>query len=95
MVLVVDDILDEGVSLRKILPYLEGVLKTMYTDAHFATYVCWYKTCSKIKPNYFGLKIEPDENGVFPWIITSWESSAMRADARLRGTPLHDVLWEI
>lgn len=65
-VLLVDDLVDSGVTLQKTIPWL---------DRHYGFYieeirtaVLWYKDCSVIKPDYY-VEYLPDN----PWIHQPFE----------------------
>lgn len=65
-VLLVDDLVDSGVTLQKTIPWL---------DRHYGFYVeevrtavLWYKDCSIIKPDYY-VEYLPDN----PWIHQPFE----------------------
>jgi len=62
-VLVVDDVADTGDSISIIMDYLKE-----HSPIDIRTAVLHFKTCSTIKPDYWGEKIE-DWN----WVIYPWE----------------------
>ncbi|RAM50728.1 phosphoribosyltransferase [Mastigocladus laminosus UU774] len=65
-ILLVDDLVDSGVTLKETIPWLK-----MYSDApieEIRTAVIWYKACSVIKPDYY-VDYLPDN----PWIHQPFE----------------------
>jgi uncharacterized protein len=65
-VLLVDDLVDSGVSLKRSIPWLEHKYG-FYID-EIRTAVLWYKACSIIKPDYYVEFL--DDN---PWIHQPFE----------------------
>jgi len=63
-VLVVDDVADTGDSILIIMDYLKEK-----TPLEIRTAVLHYKTCSTLKPDYYGEKLEE-----WNWIIYPWAS---------------------
>jgi uncharacterized protein len=66
-VLVVDDLVDSGVTLKKTLPWLS--CKYGFYIEEVRTAVLWYKACSVIKPDYY---VDYLENN--PWIHQPFET---------------------
>ncbi|MEP0912497.1 phosphoribosyltransferase [Leptolyngbya sp. GB1-A1] len=65
-VLLVDDLVDSGTSLRKSLIWLDR--KYGFYVEEVKTAVLWYKSCSCIAPNYYVDHLEDD-----PWIHQPFE----------------------
>ncbi|MBF2029035.1 MAG: phosphoribosyltransferase [Oscillatoriales cyanobacterium C42_A2020_001] len=65
-VLLVDDLVDSGVTLKKALVWLDR--KYGYYVDEIRTAVLWYKDCSVIKPDYY-VDYLPDN----PWIHQPFE----------------------
>jgi uncharacterized protein len=66
-VLVVDDLVDSGVTLKKTLPWLDR--KYGFYIEEIRTAVLWYKACSVIKPDYY-VDYLPNN----PWIHQPFET---------------------
>jgi hypoxanthine phosphoribosyltransferase len=66
-VLVVDDLVDSGVTLKKTLPWLDR--KYGFYIEEMRTAVLWYKSCSVIQPDYYVEYLADD-----PWIHQPFES---------------------
>ncbi|MEH1780079.1 MAG: phosphoribosyltransferase [Nostoc sp.] len=65
-ILLVDDLVDSGVTLEQTIPWLK-----QYSDfpiEEIRTAVLWYKACSVLKPNYY-VDYLPDN----PWIHQPFE----------------------
>jgi uncharacterized protein len=65
-ILLVDDLVDSGVTLQKTLPWLDR--KYGFYIEEVRTAVLWYKACSVIQPNYY-VKHLPEN----PWIHQPFE----------------------
>jgi uncharacterized protein len=65
-ILLVDDLVDSGVTLKKTLPWLDR--KYGFYVEEVKTAVLWYKGCSVIKPDYY-VKFLPEN----PWIHQPFE----------------------
>jgi uncharacterized protein len=65
-VLLVDDLVDSGVTLQKTLPWLDR--KYGFYIEEVRTAVLWYKECSVIKPDYYVDYLEHN-----PWIHQPFE----------------------
>lgn len=65
-ILLVDDLVDSGVTLKKALVWLDR--KYGYYIEDIRTAVLWYKDCSVIKPDYYAEYL-PDN----PWIHQPFE----------------------
>lgn len=65
-VLLVDDLVDSGISLRESISWLESHYS--HEIAEIRTAVLWYKSCSAITPNYY-VDYLPDN----PWIHQPFE----------------------
>jgi hypothetical protein len=65
-ILLVDDLVDSGVTLQKTLPWLDR--KYGFYIEEVRTAVIWYKACSVIAPDYY-VKHLPDN----PWIHQPFE----------------------
>ncbi|MCY7278859.1 MAG: phosphoribosyltransferase [Phormidesmis sp. CAN_BIN44] len=65
-VLLVDDLVDSGVTLQKSIPWLEHHYGFYIEEVRTA--VLWYKACSVIKPDYY-VDYLPDN----PWIHQPFE----------------------
>lgn len=63
-ILLVDDLVDSGISLRETLKWL----KQRYEIEAIRTAVLWYKACSQIEPDYY-VDYLPDN----PWIHQPFE----------------------
>lgn len=66
-VLVVDDLVDSGITLKKTLPWLDR--KYGFYIEEVRTAVLWYKACSVIKPDYYVDYLVDN-----PWIHQPFES---------------------
>ena len=64
-VLLVDDLVDSGVSLEQSLMWLKQHYSTL---EDIRTAVLWYKACSSIKPNYYVTYLSDN-----PWIHQPFE----------------------
>ncbi len=65
-ILLVDDLVDSGVTLKETIPWLK-----MYSDTsieEIRTAVIWYKACSVIKPDYYVDYLSDN-----PWIHQPFE----------------------
>ncbi len=77
-ILLVDDLVDSGVTLQKTLPWLDR--KYGFYIEEVRTAVLWYKTCSVIQPDYY-VKYLPDN----PWIHQPFERyEHMRSNDELK-----------
>jgi uncharacterized protein len=65
-ILLVDDLVDSGVTLQKTLPWLDR--KYGFYISEVRTAVLWYKACSVIKPDYY-VDYLPEN----PWIHQPFE----------------------
>jgi uncharacterized protein len=65
-ILLVDDLVDSGVTLEQTVPWLKQYTKTHIEDIRTA--VIWYKACSVIKPDYY-----VDYLADNPWIHQPFE----------------------
>ncbi|MEP0916780.1 phosphoribosyltransferase [Leptolyngbya sp. DQ-M1] len=65
-VLLVDDLVDSGVTLQKAIPWLD--LHYGFYIEEVRTAVLWYKACSVIKPDYYVNYLEHN-----PWIHQPFE----------------------
>jgi uncharacterized protein len=65
-VLLVDDLVDSGVTLQQTIPWLEQ--NSNFPVVEIRTAVLWYKACSVIKPDYY-VDYLPDN----PWIHQPFE----------------------
>jgi uncharacterized protein len=65
-ILLVDDLVDSGVTLQKTLPWLDR--KYGFYIEEVRTAVLWYKACSVITPNYY-VQYLPEN----PWIHQPFE----------------------
>ncbi|MEA5579762.1 phosphoribosyltransferase [Nodularia harveyana UHCC-0300] len=65
-VLLVDDLVDSGVTLEQSIPWLQQ--NSNYAVKEIRTAVLWYKACSTIKPDYY-VDYLPDN----PWIHQPFE----------------------
>jgi hypothetical protein len=65
-ILLVDDLVDSGVTLKKTLPWLDR--KYGFYIEEVKTAVLWYKDCSVLKPDYY-VKFLPEN----PWIHQPFE----------------------
>jgi uncharacterized protein len=75
-VLVVDDLVDSGVTLKKTLPWLS--CKYGFYIEEVRTAVLWYKACSVIKPDYY---VDYLENN--PWIHQPFETYELITPSQL------------
>lgn len=75
-VLLVDDLVDSGVTLKKALHWLD--LKYGYYVEDICTAVLWYKDCSVIKPDYY-VDYLPNN----PWIHQPFEPYEQMTPAEL------------
>lgn len=65
-ILLVDDLVDSGITLQKTLPWLDR--KYGFYIEEVRTAVIWYKACSVIKPDYY---VDYLDNN--PWIHQPFE----------------------
>ncbi|TAE58855.1 MAG: phosphoribosyltransferase [Nostocales cyanobacterium] len=65
-ILLVDDLVDSGITLEKTIPWLKAQQEFSITEIRTA--VIWYKECSLIKPDYY-VDYLPDN----PWIHQPFE----------------------
>ena len=65
-ILLVDDLVDSGITLQKTLPWLDR--KYGFYIEEVRTAVIWYKACSVIKPDYY---VDYLDNS--PWIHQPFE----------------------
>jgi uncharacterized protein len=65
-ILLVDDLVDSGVTLQKTLPWLDR--KYGFYIEEVRTAVLWYKACSVIKPDYYVSYLAQN-----PWIHQPFE----------------------
>jgi uncharacterized protein len=77
-ILLVDDLVDSGVTLQKTLPWLDR--KYGFYIEEVRTAVLWYKACSVIKPDYY-VDYLPDN----PWIHQPFERYETMSPAELAG----------
>lgn len=75
-VLLVDDLVDSGITLKKTLTWLD--LKYGFYIEEIRTAVLWYKECSVIKPDYY-VDYLPDN----PWIHQPFEPYEQMTPAEL------------
>ncbi|MBD2448824.1 phosphoribosyltransferase [Nostoc sp. FACHB-152] len=65
-ILLVDDLVDSGITLQKTIPWLKENID--YSIEEIRSAVVWYKACSVIKPDYY-VDYLPDN----PWIHQPFE----------------------
>ena len=75
-ILLVDDLVDSGVTLQETIPWLKKNTKTNIEEIRSA--VIWYKACSVIAPDYYADYLP--EN---PWIHQPFESYEFTNPAEL------------
>jgi uncharacterized protein len=75
-VLVVDDLVDSGITLKKTLPWLDR--KYGFYIEEVRTAVLWYKACSVIKPDYYVDYLESN-----PWIHQPFETYELMTPSQL------------
>ncbi len=75
-VLVVDDLVDSGVTLKKTLPWLDR--KYGFYIEEIRTAVLWYKACSVIKPDYYVDYLKDN-----PWIHQPFETYELMTPSQL------------
>jgi uncharacterized protein len=75
-VLVVDDLVDSGVTLKKTLPWLDR--KYGFYIEEVRTAVLWYKACSVIKPDYYVDYLSDN-----PWIHQPFETYELMTPSQL------------
>jgi hypoxanthine phosphoribosyltransferase len=75
-ILLVDDLVDSGVSLQQTLQWLVGHYGTVPEQIRSA--VIWYKGCSIVKPDYY-VEYLPDN----PWIHQPFEPYELSTLAEL------------
>ncbi|NJL60748.1 MAG: phosphoribosyltransferase [Methylacidiphilales bacterium] len=75
-ILLVDDLVDSGVTLQETIPWLKEYSKTPVEDIRTA--VVWYKECSVITPDYY-----VDYLADNPWIHQPFEPYEMMNPADL------------
>ncbi len=79
-VLLVDDLVDSGITLQKTLPWLQHHYG-FYVE-EIRTAVLWYKSCSVIKPDYYVDYLSDD-----PWIHQPFERYERMSPADLVAPP--------
>ncbi|BAZ38898.1 putative phosphoribosyltransferase [Calothrix sp. NIES-4101] len=75
-ILLVDDLVDSGVTLKETIPWLQQYSQTPIEDIQTA--VIWYKACSVIAPDYY-----IDYLADNPWIHQPFEPYEMLSPADL------------
>ncbi len=80
-VLLVDDLVDSGISLRESIRWMESHYGAQIQEIRTA--VLWYKACSVITPNYY-VDYLPDN----PWIHQPFERYEQMNPAELAATYL-------
>jgi hypoxanthine phosphoribosyltransferase len=65
-ILLIDDLVDSGITLEQTMPWLKQNSDSPIEEIRTA--VIWYKSCSRIKPNYY-VDYLPDN----PWIHQPFE----------------------
>jgi hypothetical protein len=75
-ILLVDDLVDSGVTLKETIPWLKQYSATTIEDIRTA--VLWYKACSVIEPDYY-----VDYLADNPWIHQPFEPYEMMAPTDL------------
>jgi hypoxanthine phosphoribosyltransferase len=75
-ILLVDDLVDSGVTLEKTIPWLKENIDSSIEEIRSA--VVWYKACSVIKPDYY-VDYLPDN----PWIHQPFEYYELTNPAEL------------
>ncbi len=80
-ILLVDDLVDSGITLDKTLIWLDRRYGFYLSEVRTA--VLWYKACSVIKPDYY-VKYLPDN----PWIHQPFECYEQISPAELAATVL-------
>ncbi|TVP56763.1 MAG: phosphoribosyltransferase [Nodularia sp. (in: Bacteria)] len=77
-ILLVDDLVDSGITLEQTIPWLQENSK--FPVVEIRTAVIWYKACSTIKPDYY-VDYLPDN----PWIHQPFEHYENMNPAELIG----------
>ncbi len=75
-ILLVDDLVDSGITLKKTLPWLS--CKYGFYIEEVRTAVLWYKACSVIKPDYYVDYLQDN-----PWIHQPFEGYEQMTPAQL------------
>ena len=75
-ILLVDDLVDSGVTLEETIPWLKKNSKT--TIEEIRTAVIWYKACSEIVPDYYADYLSDN-----PWIHQPFEGYEFTNPAEL------------
>lgn len=87
-VLLVDDLVDSGITLQKTLTWLDRHYG-FYID-EVKTAVLWYKACSVIAPDYY-VDFLPDN----PWIHQPFEVYEKMTPEQLATQHLHSLMLEV
>ncbi|MEH2272891.1 MAG: phosphoribosyltransferase [Nostoc sp.] len=77
-ILLVDDLVDSGITLQQTIPWLKQNNDSPIEELHTA--VLWYKACSVIKPDYY-----VDYLADNPWIHQPFEHYELMNPAELVG----------
>jgi uncharacterized protein len=75
-ILLVDDLVDSGITLKKTLPWLDR--KYGFYIEEVRTAVLWYKACSVIKPDYYVDYLTDN-----PWIHQPFETYELMTPGQL------------
>jgi hypothetical protein len=65
-ILLVDDLVDSGITLEQTIPWLKEYSKSPIVEIRTA--VIWYKACSSVKPDYYADYLADN-----PWIHQPFE----------------------
>ncbi len=75
-ILLVDDLVDSGVTLEETIPWLKENSKTPIEEIRTA--VIWYKACSRVAPDYYADYLSDN-----PWIHQPFENYEFTNPAEL------------
>jgi hypoxanthine phosphoribosyltransferase len=75
-ILLVDDLVDSGVTLEETIPWLKKNSKTPIEEIRTA--VIWYKACSRVAPDYYADYLSDN-----PWIHQPFENYEFTNPAEL------------
>jgi uncharacterized protein len=84
-ILLVDDLVDSGITLQKTMPWLQCKYGFYVEEVRSA--VIWYKACSAIKPDYY-VDYLPDN----PWIHQPFERYEQMKPEDLAAIPNSTIL---
>lgn len=69
IIAILDDTTDSGETLKG----AKSKVAEIFPQATIITITLWHKASSPYEPNYYAKKVEPDEHGLYPWIVQPFE----------------------